>query len=367
MEPLNKFFTAVPEGCRVARWYRGGKNLDYIFGEKSPEGIWHFPELWVLSRKPAINDGRDDPEEGLTFVYDRRGNRVSYADYEKANAQIILGEYAGLPNLKLLDSLETLPKEYHPGNMKPEAWIGLGFMASTSEAEQTPAFFDFRIPVTREEFRKIILSGDVKAMESIMNRVKLGDYELLNLPGGIVHSLGKGMYAEVLGENDVKTTLQDEFAGRELSLDERYPHLYVPGTSEEEMLDKALDEIDFSPKDLKGFYCRWQPEEIEGEGKEQTMLEGPFFGIKWRVIDPGKSMVVEEERPYAMLVCSGQGKFYPEQGKDEHFVLRQKTTEQDYLKEKACFAGIVHANAEKHVYENTSKEELRVLCALPPG
>ncbi|MGI6746396.1 MAG: hypothetical protein ACOX45_09785 [Acutalibacteraceae bacterium] len=53
---------------RVFRVYLGGKLFSDFFGDNSEDSF--FPEEWICSSVKALNEGRDDPGEGISTVKD---------------------------------------------------------------------------------------------------------------------------------------------------------------------------------------------------------------------------------------------------------------------------------------------------------
>jgi hypothetical protein len=354
---------------RAARGYTGGRNLDLLVGEKTtPEEGWHYPEAWIFSPdNSAINHG-SQRKEGETFFYDADGNVYSWTEYIKKYKEILGGKKMSLC-VKLLDSDCTLPKEIHfreedipklkeypllenfSGTfIKPEVWI----RHPSANDVISPAYVGFNKRLTQEKFFEIVKKG-VKEMEKNMNPISLNKGEAIYIPGGTVHSLGKGLYFEVLAAGDLKITLQDEFAGRKLSLKEQLHQVYK---DDEMALFDALEFIDYS---RYGERTIKEALKKPAGGKISNIIKNNYFSADWIRIKPNEKVNFEGNFPHILVTATGNGKILSKNSK--LFLQTKATNFNEFKKTNSCYALVVHNSTKQYVIENEGESELILLRA----
>ncbi|MGE5679149.1 MAG: class I mannose-6-phosphate isomerase [Pseudomonadota bacterium] len=171
------------------------------------------------------------------------GNRLQ--DYNKETCGLTMGESwetgdisSGSPILiKLIHAGESLSVQVHPDDAyaarvenaasgKEEAWIVL-------EAEE-PAFiiYGFNRPLKQEELRSYVDAGNITEVLRIV-KVKKGD--VVYIPAGTVHSLGKGLVVyEVQQPSDLTYRLFD------------WNRTDTSGKPRELHIEKALEAINYT-------------------------------------------------------------------------------------------------------------------------
>src|SRR4030042_992617 len=305
-----------PNQIRAGRIYPGGRNLDMLIVKKTnPEEGWHYPEAWIFSpNNPAINYG-SQRKEGETFFYDSEGNLYNWNDYVKLHPEVLGDKKLNLC-VKLLDSDCTLPKELHfreediqklrnypllkefTGTfIKPEVWI----RHPSAKDISSPSFIGFNRKLTQKEFYQIVNEG-IEDMEKNMNLISLNKGESLYISGGTVHSLGKGLYFEVLAAGDLKVTLQGEFAGRKLSIEEQLDQVY---TEDEKTFYNALGFVDYSR------YGKRVVEEALRKpktGKIVNIITNKYFSADWINLHPMEKLSLQGNAPHILVVVNGHGK-----------------------------------------------------------
>ena len=352
---------------RVARYYPGGDNLDTLFGEKPiPEAGWYYPEAWLFSPVPAINPGSRRTDEGETVVYDRDLAPIAWKRYVELNRERLLGPHALRLIVKLLDGSVTLPKEFHFRSedetrlqkypkfrefegtfIKPEAWI----RHPAAEDTASDSFFGFHRRTGAAEIESLIDTG-VEALEGIMNRTLIQPGTALYLPGGIVHSLGSGLYFEVLADGDLRITLQDKFAGRSLSASER---LGVLHTGAGDDYRRALDFIDFDIYGQGVFdMCRCVPEMMDEN--RTRIVQNPWFGADWITLAPGDEYIVDncrDRRPCILVGVQGSVVL----GSDDQSLTLAPGAGgvSAFERDESCYGAVVHFSTSSFALNNSGE------------
>ena len=178
---------------RVRRVYTGGALFADFFGDSSTDG--YFPEEWIASAVKAINEGSEDPYEGVSV--DSSSGEYFDKLIEKYPAEL-LGPSGRIRILsKFLDSAIRLPAQAHPDKPfsrkyfnseygKTECWLILGKRAGAK------IYFGFKDGVTQEDFIKAIEDSetDASAMEKLMVSFEpqIGDVYLV--PAKTIHAIG---------------------------------------------------------------------------------------------------------------------------------------------------------------------------------
>ncbi len=355
---------ASADVVRAARIYPGGANLDELIGEKTKrEPGWHYPEAWVFSPSAAVNPGSVRSDEGRTIIYDREGESYGWSRFLELRGDDVLGGGSLEITVKMLDGSVTLPKEFHfrDGDreslrafprlsefagtvIKPEIWI----RHPSGDDDASSAYFGFREEVSRERLAILAEAGGA-ALEPAMNEVWLDPGEALYVPGGVVHSLGKGLYFEVLADGDLKVTLAREFAGRELSIEDRLDALYRDG---DDSIDAAFDFVDFGPHDSE-FLSRHR-----SDGSYDT----PFFSTRWIRVPPEHRSHFESGYPHVIVCAAGEGRV---RSLDAGLRLGTRSTDfAEFERTKTCRAAIVHGSTRRYFVDNTGDEDLVLLAAF---
>jgi len=194
-------------------------------------------------------------------------------------------------------------------------------------------------------------------MEAHMNSIVIEPGAGLFIPGGIIHSLGKGLYFEVLADGDQRVLLQDSFAGMDLSPEERLGPLC---SGSEGDLDNALEFVEFSccgEELIKK--CECVPKEM-GEFRE-LIVKTPYFSATWIRIPPGKRFVAENSSPHVLVAVSGNGSLASD---NSHIrLLPSPSGFASFSRTKTCNAVIVHATTSWYALENRDNVAMVLLAA----
>lgn len=291
---------------RVFRVYLGGKLFSEFFGDDSEDSF--YPEEWICSTVTALNEGSDDPYEGLSVIKD---TDVHFNELLKHHKDLLLGDRDGLDVLvKALDSAIRLPVQAHPNKEfsrkhfnssfgKAESWYIL------ATREDAAIYFGFKEGVTREEFEKAIEDSatDKSAMEKLLNRIPVKAGDVYFIPARAVHAIGAGcLVLEVQEPTDF--TIQPEHWCGDYRLSEKEMYLGLDKNT-------ALDCFDFSfgLKDVE-LKCKKTPKTVESYGGfiKQSLIsekDTPCFSVIRYIVNNDKTSFFET--PAVYVVTNGAG------------------------------------------------------------
>lgn len=225
------------------------------------------------------------------------GNKLR--DYNKETCGLTIGESwetgdlkSGAPMLiKLIHAGDNLSVQVHPddafaarvenaANGKDEAWIIL-------ECEETSfIIYGFSRQIREEELRNCLEAGDITNVLRIL-KVKKGD--VINIPAGTVHSLGKGIVAyEVQQPSDLTYRIYD------------WNRTDTSGRSRELYIEKALGAINYSGE-LPGIRNIYDSQKDGSWG----IFDCGGFRLKAGVIDHKECHYISGGRFSAVTVISG--------------------------------------------------------------
>ncbi len=202
--------------ARAYRTFLGGSLIDKMHGKNCEDN--HFPEEWISSCTQAINIGREDIIEGLSYAV-MGGKKVLLASLVQRYPKFLLGEKhynrygTSLAMLaKIIDSKERLAIQFHPNNEqakklfnspfgKTECWHILS--VRNTEGDNPHIYLGLKKGVTKEVFINYFNVQDVDRMISSLNKVYVSPGETYFIEGGIPHAIGSGcMLAELQEPTD---------------------------------------------------------------------------------------------------------------------------------------------------------------------
>ena len=192
--------------------------------------------------------------------------------------------------LKFIDANEDLSVQVHPGDEyagihengelgKTEAWYII-------EAQPGSRLIrGLRSGTTRDEFRSLLDAG---RLEECLHGVVVKPGDVVYLPAGTVHAIGKGIVlAEIQQNSDTTYRVYD---WNRLGLDGRPRALHV---------DKALDVIDYDASPEEGVYHT-------GDAERQTIMKSDYFTAE--VISPAHKSISETVSPDRFeILCAVEG------------------------------------------------------------
>jgi mannose-6-phosphate isomerase len=217
------FLRVLPN--RVRRNYRGGKLLDGMQGITPPvDGF--MPESWIASTVAANNPGMPLVErEGLTRVCLGDGSEACLVDLVRSDPDAFLGrphqDKLGLQLGflgKLLDSAARLQMQAHPTSAFAQAHMGsrygkleVYYILAVREGVRPEILLGFQHAPERQEWRRIIETQDLAAMNACFEPVPVAPGEVWLIPGGMPHAIGEGiLMVELMEPSDL--VVRCEFA-----------------------------------------------------------------------------------------------------------------------------------------------------------
>ena len=213
----------------------GGRRLIDEFGMNCDKKI--LAEAWVLSCHP----------DGESIIVNGNFAGKTIAEYIKMNGAKILGtncrDFSDFPILiKLIDAKENLSVQVHPTDdyaLIHEGQLGKSEMWYVLDAEKNSRlYYGFKKKIPRNEFAARIKDNSIV---EVLNAVPAKKGEVLFIPAGTIHAVGKGvLLAEIQQNSNISYRICDYDRGRPLHIaqaldvtnlnppDERgksYPHL----------------------------------------------------------------------------------------------------------------------------------------------
>ena len=201
---------------RVWRSYTGGKILDEMEQKSNPEDS-HFPEDWIGSTTQAINPGREDVVEGISQA-SVGDETIRFDELIALDPSYFLGQqhteaFDTNPMLlvKFLDSSVRLHFQAHPtaefarehlnsNHGKAEGYYILDVREGTTDPY---VYVGFQFPPSREDFKEMIETQNIEAMEACFEKVPVKPGDCLFIPGGSPHAIGEGiLMVEIMEPSD---------------------------------------------------------------------------------------------------------------------------------------------------------------------
>ena len=281
--------------CKDYVW--GGRRLIDEFGFKTDKNI--LAEAWVLSCHP---DGASTLDNGETL-----------ADYINRHGANILGTNChGLNDfpllIKLIDARENLSVQVHPPDDyalvnegqrgKSEMWYVL------NSDDNAVLYCGFKHEISRDEFVARIKDN---SLVEVLNAVPAKRGEIIFIPAGTVHALGKGvMLAEIQENSNVTYRIFDYGRNRPLHIakaldvtnfkplpdhDAGYPHVAVSDYF-------VVDKLDLDGEILS---------EADGVVDEKTFLSVLILGGEGTISSGGDE--ISYCKGDSFFVTAGAGKW----------------------------------------------------------
>ena len=279
----------------------GGRNLSKI-GKELPES-GNVAESWELSCH----------KNGMSTIINGEYSGMTLEDYIKNFGREVIG--TTLPQkdvdkfpllIKFIDANDRLSVQVHPSDEyafahengelgKNEMWYildaepGATLVAGVAEG------------VTKESFAKAIKENRVEECLNYIN-VKPGD--VINIPDGLVHAIGKGIIlAEVQQNSDTTYRVYD------------YNRVGADGKTRPLHVEKSLETINFS---YTGKSCK-SAEGLKisvGQNTEKTVkIANKYFSIELYELKNGKIMEkADGDKFYVYIICGGSGKISYKEG-----------------------------------------------------
>jgi len=213
---------------RVRRNYTGGRLLDELEARRTPcDG--NRPESWLASTTPASNPGMEPEEgEGLTRCRLSGGREMPLARLLAENAVHFLGaRHVAMQGpspgflAKLLDSAMRLHVQAHPTAEFARRHLGSPYgkletyhVLAVREGQEGYIRLGFQRPPSREEWKHIIATQDIAAMDACFDKIPVRPGETWLVPGGMPHAIGEGvLMVEVMEPSDLVVRCEFERGG----------------------------------------------------------------------------------------------------------------------------------------------------------
>lgn len=231
---------------RVWRTYSGGALIDR-WKMDTPEIDNDQPEEWIMSTVTARGNNRPE-HEGLSLVETTDGilPLKQLVDFDKT---LFLGEKVAKKFgstgvlIKMLDSKERLTIQVHPDKEyaknelnssfgKTESWYVLN--CREIDGEKSVVYMGFKEGVTKEKWKQLFLSQDIKGMLDCLHRIEVHPGDAFMIYGGVPHAIGSGCFLMEVQEPTDYTMRVEKVTPTGLKISDELIH---QGVGEEKMLD----------------------------------------------------------------------------------------------------------------------------------
>ena len=306
---------------RVWRSYTGGKVLDEREQKPNPKDS-HFPEDWIGSTTQAINPGREGIVEGISYAVLGDGindDTIRFDELIALDPRYFLGKqhtdaFGTNPMLlvKFLDSSVRLHFQAHPtaefarehlnsNHGKAEGY----YIVEVREGTTDPyVYVGFQHPPTRDDFKAMIDTQNIEAMEACFEKVPVKPGDCLFIPGGSPHAIGEGiLMVEIMEPSDWAVRFEFTKSGYTLPEEARFM---------KRDLEFCMDVFDFTPLSVAQAIEKFhQPATIEQHYSEtsfqETLIDEAVtdkFRVKKSTIRGGIEKA--EEDFYIGIITSGE-------------------------------------------------------------
>ena len=233
MNYINKLVRFPPN--RVWRTYTGGKILDQMENKETPEDT-HFPEDWIGSTTQAVNPDREHIFEGVSnaIVGDEtlRFDELLALDpiYFLGKQHTKAFELNPMLLVKFLDTSVRLHFQAHPtaefarehlnsNHGKAEGY----YILDVREGYDPYVYVGFQYPPTRSDFKEMIETQNITAMEACFEKVPVKPGDCLYIPGGSPHAIGEGiLMVEIMEPSDWAVRFEFSKAGYTMPVEARF-------------------------------------------------------------------------------------------------------------------------------------------------
>lgn len=167
----------------------GGRNLEKYYNRDLPEGL-KIGESWELTYR----------NEGISLIENGKFTGISIKDLiSKYPAEILGNDYINYKEhfpllIKIIDANDDLSVQVHPSgfNGKTETWYVL------KANENSRIVHGLKKGITKEHFIDAIRNNYI---EEILNYINVKSGDVIHVPAGIVHALGKGIIVAEIQQN----------------------------------------------------------------------------------------------------------------------------------------------------------------------
>jgi len=315
MKYTNKLVRFTPN--RVWRSYTGGKILDQLEQKIIPQDS-HFPEDWIGSTTQAVNPDRKDIVEGIShaIVGDQT---IRFDELIALDPSYFLGEqhtkvfqFNPMLLVKFLDSSIRLHFQAHPtaefaqehlnsNHGKAEGYYILDVREGTTDPY---VYVGFQHPPSRDDFKEMIETQDISAIEACFEKVPVKAGDCLFIPGGSPHAIGEGiLMVEIMEPSDWAVRFEFTKAGYTMPEEARFM---------KRDLDFCMDVFDFTklsvPDAIDKFFQQPRVAKHYSNNSFQETLIDQNVTDKFRVKKSTFNGVVEKSEHdfYIGIVVTGE-------------------------------------------------------------
>ena len=287
-------------------------------------------ERWFSSTTKASNGADTLPDEGLSYVRPRTGERFLLKEAVETGGDLLLGgdvmQREGGWNLlcKFFDNLGPIPHHMHQSDAfaklvgqkgKPEAYY---FPPQYNQIQNNfpHTYMGLEPGTTKEDIRQCLEKwnqGDNGILlHSRAYRLEPGAGWQIN--PGILHAPGSLVTYEPQVNSDVFAMFQSEVEGRIVDWDLLTKDVKPEFNKDYDYLISMLDwDANLDPefaKNNKTFPRPVKPvEEMEAEGyREMWITYGtPYYSAKELTVLPGRSVTIQDSAAYGAILTQGHG------------------------------------------------------------
>ncbi|MBO2945228.1 hypothetical protein JJQ72_14715 [Paenibacillus sp. F411] len=317
---------------RVRRNYRGGYGLD-VFKGKEACADGETPEDWICSTVTAKNPGLAPREnEGLSQVL-VDGELITVKELFEREKEFYLGSAAEMPFLcKLLDSQMRLHTQAHPTKEFSRAFLNSNhgklecyYILDVRDDVEPYIRLGFQHSPARMEWKRIIETQDLKAMDDCFERIPVQPGQIWYIPGGVPHAIGEGItMIEIMEPSDWVVRCEFEREGLVVPPEARFM-----GRDLEFCLD-VFDYTEYTPQEVQDKFKLTPKPRGQVENLVDTDITRDFRVDRLKV--QGETTLATENRLMVGIVvtseaeiCAGGSWFKVSKG--ESFVVAAKATE----------------------------------------
>lgn len=276
----------------------GGRGFEKL-GKTLPDGI--VAESWEVSCHPdgisIISNGKFEglslPELVKSFGRRLIGNALPEKDLEKFPLLV-----------KFIDANDDLSVQVHPGDSyarvhengeygKNEMWYIM------SAAPGSKLIYDVIPGVTKEVFARAVKENKI---ESCLKAIEVFPGDVINIPAGLVHAIGKGILLAEIQQNSNTTYRVYDFDRTDKNGNKRPLHI-----------EKALDVIDFNSggraEKYKGLEIK-----LNSTSKKRFIVANTYFSVELYDVNGEVGENADGSRFFIYTVLTGEGRINYESG-----------------------------------------------------
>ncbi|GAB1483099.1 hypothetical protein MASR2M78_19150 [Treponema sp.] len=313
--------------------------LDIPFQENSGAS-----QLWIAS---TVRSELGKNKEGLSKLAEEQGS-IYLKDLLDSNPEEYLGKahadlWGSNPGLliKLLNSKDRLLVQVHPDKRRAKKYFNSAFGKTEAwyvldSKKDARVYAGFLPGVTKEVLRKAIEIQDSEAILSLLHSYPIQKGDILFIPAGLPHALGKdSLIIEIQEPTDITLRAERRRPSGEL-LPETMLHAGLG-------MEVLLDCFDYECMDYKAtqekYFLKPRLFHQEDTWREETLISyktTPCFAMHSISLGSGSSYLKRNEAFTIGLVLSGSGSLVGEGftiplGQGSEFFIPHKVKDYNYL------------------------------------